>query len=338
MPEVMSCEGDRWYVVNHIPISASRQKTAECEAEQFARLAGCRLTVFAPTFIRMVKGKEKVRMRESRLLFHYVFVKGMPADVRALCVAPNGFSLIKDRAAEGGYLTIPARAVEAFMAIARLYHNEVPCFALSDIDLEQGDEVEVVAGDFPGLRGTYMPRRGGRSGHLLIEVTQSLAAVVYDIRAEYVRVLKFAKGSRRPNDQMDAVVPKLYKAMRLYAAGAPLGATDAAPLIVFSRRMGGVKLDTPKMNARLQVILLAISRLLGDREGAARAEEKLARYAPALTNPATRAFAHLCDAVLTRTPSLLTEGYKLLENMQIKIVSSYQYALLEECRYYMPLL
>lgn len=137
--------------------------------------------------------------------------------------------------------------------------------------------------------------------------------MVYDIRAEYVRVLKFAKGSRRPNDQMDAVVPKLYKAMRLYAAGTPLGATDAAPLIVFSRRMGGVKLDTPKMNARLQVILLAISRLLGDREGAARAEEKLARYAPALTNPATRAFAHLCDAVLTRTPSLLTEGYKLWE-------------------------
>lgn len=303
---------ERWFVLNHIPLSQARQSAAEYEMGIFNRISGCNLSLFAPTLVKMVKGGEKLRMREVPLLFHYVFVRGRLDDVRALCAASNGFSLIKDSAGACGYLVISTAAVEVFMQIARMYHNEVPCFSTDEIDLEKGDEVEVVAGDFPGLRGTYIPKRGGRSGNLLIEVTQSLAAVVYDIKADYVRILRFAKGSKRPNDQMDAIVPKLYKAMRTYSAGETLSAAELSPLIVFGRRLGDAKLDTPKLNARLQVILLAISRLLGDREAESRAEEKLARYAPAMTNPATRAFALLCEAVLTRTPSLLSEGCGLL--------------------------
>ena len=303
---------ERWFVLNHIPLSQSRQSRADAEIELFKRISGYELFLFAPTLVKMVKGREKLRMLEAPLLFHYVFVRGRLEDVRALCGATNGFSLIKDRAGSCGYLVISTAAVEAFMQVARMYHNEVPCFSTYEIDLEKGDEVEVVEGDFPGLRGTYIPKRGGRSGNLLIEVTQSLAAVVYDIKADYVRILKFAKGSKRPNDQMDAVIPKLYKAMRTYSAGETLSAAELSPLIVFGRRMGDAKLDTPKLNARLQVILLAISRLLGDRDAESRAEEKLARYAPAMTNPATRAFALLCEAVLTRTPSLLDSSGGIL--------------------------
>ncbi len=324
---------ERWFVLNHIPLSQSRQSRADAEIELFKRISGCDLFLFAPTLVKMVKGREKLRMQESPLLFHYVFVRGRLEDVRALCGATNGFSLIKDRAGSCGYLVISTAAVEAFMQVARMYHNEVPCFSTYEIDLEKGDEVEVVEGDFPGLRGTYIPKRGGRSGNLLIEVTQSLAAVVYDIKADYVRILKFAKGSKRPNDQMDAVIPKLYKAMRTYSAGGQLRREEMAPLLVFCRRMGSVKLETPKLNARLQVILLAIARLMGDREAEARAETRLQKYAAAMTNPSTRAFALLCEAVLTHTPSLLSEGAEFLD-ISVK-TSIFQNSLRNEYAFYL---
>lgn len=92
-------------------------------------------------------------------------------------------------------MTVTPASLEAFRIIARLYEYKLPCFSVDNVTLEQGDEVEVMVGPLAGLTGTYISERCV-AGNILISVTQSLAAVAYDIRADYVRVIRFAKDSK----------------------------------------------------------------------------------------------------------------------------------------------
>lgn len=48
------------------------------------------------------------------------------------------------------YLSVTDQSMEAFKTVARYYANQIPCFSTEEIDLEEGDYVEVVQGAFRG--------------------------------------------------------------------------------------------------------------------------------------------------------------------------------------------
>lgn len=274
-----------WYVLNYI---AHPNTKASMVVERFNERNNTTLELFAPTFVTMVE-REGVRIpREKPLTYHYVFLQGEESEVKKLCSEPNGFSLALSHTDSGRYLTVSDAGMTAFKAVASTLGNRLPCFNPKDIPLEEGDEVEIVAGQFPGLRGTYIPKRGGRSGNLYVSVAHNFATVLYDVKADYIRVLRFAATTKRPYDQLEAFLPRLYKAKEKQAAGEQLTSKDIAPIIIFCRRMEDVEMPNPKFNARLRAALIAGNRLLGNKAGEEKAQQIFDQVKAQITNLRTQ--------------------------------------------------
>lgn len=302
-----------WFVLNHIPAPGSRREKPDEVVARYNAAAGADMHVFAPTFVEMsLTGAGAGVRREKPLLFHYVFVRGTEDDVKSLCRQPNGFSLVMNHAGPGRYLTVSEADMASFIIIARHYGNRLPCYATDEVSLEEGDLVEIVAGDFAGLRGRFRARKGARSGSVHIAVTNSFSAAVYDVRAEYVRVLEFARDSKRAYDQVEAFVPRLYAALREFHERGSCGLSAIAPVEVFCRRFSSVRCDSPKLDAKLQLLLAAANRLLGDVAAAGAAARRYGKLDSAVTNVWTRALGCLAEGVLDRDPERLRRGLALL--------------------------
>lgn len=261
----------RWHVLNYIKAGMTRSSAASTAVGRYnASNPGADLEVFAPTFVKMVNSNGRVVRRVAPLVYHYIFVRGVSDTVKDFCRRTDGFSPIFNRSGAGRYLTVGDSEMHAFMIIARACSNELPCYTLSEVDLADGDLVEVVDGPFAGLRGYYVPRRGSRHGNIYITANHLLASVVYDVRAQYVRVIEFARDTRRAYDIVDAFVPRLTTALD-YAEkypGEPLPASVSAPLSTFISRMGIAHLPSGRLAGKLSLLLAGAYALLGDHASA----------------------------------------------------------------------
>lgn len=300
-----------WYVLNFIPPRGRGRSwlgssvgafNAQLETESLPPVS-----LFAPTFVSLRTEDGRVSRSERPLLYHYVFVRGDDAAVKRLCRDTDGFSFVLDHAGTGRHLQVSDEALEQFRIIADFYSGKLPCYSLEDVNLEEGDLVQVVSGPFAGLQGTYMSRRGGKSGNILISVDGAMAAVVYDVKADYVRVLEFARDSRRVYDQLDAFADRL-KPLLVAAEGqshsvavmsgdGPLSRLShdkkvrlLAAAGTFSSRLCEVKIPNPKLAARLYLLLYAAYSILADTVKAASAYSRFVSLRQHITNRATLSF------------------------------------------------
>lgn len=320
----------QWFVLNHISIPF-REK-ADVAVDRFNHSQGSDLELFAPTYVvRDVKNGE-VKMRTVNLTFHYVFVRGRLEDVRMLCSHDNGFSFLIHHGGTERYATISDREMANFRNIARAYKNCLPYFPLDEIDLEEGDLVEVVNGDFPGLIGTYMPKSRSTSGNIILNIFNNVGTIAFDVKAKDVRVLEFSRKSTRANDQIDAIVPHLLKALRQYHQPETIPTGLIAKLSVFCRRMEIVRLNNRKLDARLKAVLYGCNMLLGNHQEAAGAKSCFEAIKDAVTNPWTRALTELIFAILDNDAGRLSDARAAMKQLQPS--SRYQHQLKEEYEYY----
>ena len=190
-------------------------------------------------------------------------------------------------ASSARYVSLSDAEIQAFRIIARAYSNRLPYYRPTDIDLIDGDEVEVVSGPFAGLKGTFIARRGTPHGNIIVNATGQIGSIAYNIKADTIRILRFAKDSRRAYDQIDAFLPKLRAALEVYRANQSLTPAQAAPLNIFTRRFAVTDIPGAKLDAKLQALLAVANEILGNREAAAQAMERYRKRLPHVTNPAT---------------------------------------------------
>ncbi|MDE6805695.1 MAG: hypothetical protein K2J05_02685, partial [Muribaculaceae bacterium] len=190
-------------------------------------------------------------------------------------------------ASSARYVSLSDAEIQAFRIIARAYSNRLPYYRPTDIDLIDGDEVEVVSGPFAGLKGTFIARRGTPHGNIIVNATGQIGSIAYNIKADTIRILRFAKDSRRAYDQIDAFLPKLRAALKVYRANQSLTPAQAAPLNIFTRRFAVTDIPGAKLDAKLQALLAVANEILGNREAAAQAMERYRKRLPHVTNPAT---------------------------------------------------
>lgn len=316
-----------WFVLNHI--AAAFQNQAKKEVDRFNRSAGCGLELFAPTYVVRDVRNGEVRMKAVNLTFHYVFVRGTLTDVKQLCGQTNGFSFLLDRCASARYAVISDRDMANFKNIARAYKNCLPYFSLEDIDLEDGDLVEVINGDFPGLVGTYIPRPKSKTGDIVLSIFNNVGTIAFNVNARDVRVLEFSKNCTRANDQIDAFVPHLLKALRLFHAGDDLPQPLLAKLSMFCSRMEVTRLSNRKLNARLQALLCGANYILGNIAAAENARAQYCKVCTSVTNEWTKALINLIFAVTDGNPAaLFSDKFKDLEatsKSQVMVAKEYQY-------------
>lgn len=323
-------EERNWYVLNHI--SYSFRNMAQKTVDRFNAINATSLELFAPTYVVREEKRGELKFRTVNLAFHYVFVKGSFAEVKKLCGEPNGFSFLIDHGSEDRYAVIDDRKMAHFKNIARAYKNCLPYFPIDDVDLEEGDLVEVVRGDFPGLIGIYMPNAKGKTGNIVLNIYNKVGTVAFDVKVTDVRVLEFSRNSTRANDQIDAFVPNLLKALRYYDTDEALPTSLAAKLSVFCGRMGVVRLNNRKLNARLQVLLYAANYIIGNMADAEAAMEKFRRLNESVTNEWTKGLINLILSVVEKNPARIASGYKRLKNLDAS--SKAQRMVMDEYEYY----
>lgn len=324
-----------WFVLNYIPPTHLRHDRVGPVFEKSNKLFNGALELFAPTFTEMTCHNGLWKRKNIPLFYHYVFVKGNHEQIRQLCGLPNGFSFVLNRADKQQCITLSDKDIQALRLIASRYGNELPCFAIDEINLEKGDLVEVMDGRFAGLVGTYLPKRGYSKGNLMISIDRSLAAIVCDVRAEYVKVLRFAKHSKRIYDQIEAFIPRLFTAMRFFHTSAPLSASVIAPLQVFCRRFDAVRLESPKLEAKLQLLLMTAQQILGQANEFEATRNRYLKYAAQITDPSMQALASLCISILTSDMQELRRGQELLTTRISAADSKMQAALKREFAYYL---
>lgn len=330
-------EEPHWYVLNFVSPKPCAKPQACIDA---FNKEGARLELFAPT-VRMAEvAGGKVVFKEKMLTFFYVFVRGLLADVKALCAIPgNGFSFMLDRVSGRHYGIVGDEAMEGFKQVARLYSNTLPFYDISGIELEAGDLVEVVDGAYSGLVGTYLPKSRSNKGNLVIAASASLGTVVWDVEARYVRILEFSRTGRRPYELLDSFIPKLYAILRKHHSGAALGEKDKSQLAVFNRRMGAVRLPNHKLEAKLLAVLMSVQTLLGDMRGYAGSSRLYAKRRQAITNVWTRGLCGLLISIARRDVSDLSNLYSVLTSASAAggaNLASHR-ALLAEYRHYLGL-
>ena len=195
-------------------------------------------------------------------------------------------------ASSARYVTVSDADIQAFSIIARAYSNRLPYYNPADIDLLDGDEVEVVSGPFTGLKGTFITRRGTQNGNIVVAATSQIGSIAYDIQADTIRIIRFAKDSRRAYDQIDAFIPRLLDALEAYRADRPLTPAQAASLHVFTRRFAVTEIPGAKLDAKLQALLTVAHEILGNPQESAAARARYERRLPYVTNPRTLRLLH----------------------------------------------
>lgn len=302
----------RWFVLNYIsPVPGRNRERAESEVERFNRSNNTDLQLFAPTIrqTRIKNGREEVI--ERPLTFHYVFLHATEQEAKRLAGQDNGFSLILSHTGgQDRYAVVSDAAMASFQRIALHYGNTLPFFSLNDVDLLQGDRIEIVDGEFAGLQGTYLPSPRRASGNVIVTADNEFASVIFDVKASHIKILEFSKSTRRPYDLIDAFIPRLLSAKETIESGESLSQKQLTDLILFTRRMEDARLDNHKIEAKLLGLLIAAKRLLGaDDATLLPLRQRYARRLPTVTNPKTLALLHSlqcaegdCGPIEKRTP------------------------------------
>lgn len=306
-------DGKHWFVLNFI--NRCGTPSPKAHIDKF-NLEGHSLELFAPVIspAQMVNGK--VRYPEKLLTFYYVFVRGEFEEVKELCMrTDNNLSFLLDRSSDNRYATVSDADMNNFRIIARAHTNAIPFFNIEDVDLTEGDIVEIVGGAYDGLRGVFMPRSRSNKGNLIISATASMGAVLWDINASAVRILQFARDTRRQYDVLDSFIPKLLAILRKFSADEPLTLKEKSQLTIFNRRMGVVGLDNHKAEAKLLAVLMCVQFILGDIEALASTRERFERRKATVTNVWTAALIELMLAVTQNDMQRLANAYGSLRNI-----------------------
>lgn len=322
----------QWYILQHLqPAGATNRHVAAETIDGYNRAHGADLELFAPTMTQLVQRDGQYIRRIVPLAYHYVFVRGTDSRVRQLCRVSGRFAFLMNRGSQRRHATVSDSQLDGMRLIAMHFNNTLPFFDLSDIDLEEGDLVEVVEGAFPGLVGYYMPRNRSNSGDLVLSVSGELGSIVYDIPARYVRVLEFSRKSRRGYDQIDAFVPQLLQALRGYHRRQPLEPSLLTRLTVFCRRMEHAKMPNAKIQAKLMMLIGAAQIILGNAEAARAADLRVRQLLPRVTAAQTLGLHLLLRGVIDNDPAQLIEAR---QHLTAATPSHATQALLDELDYY----
>lgn len=323
----------KWYVLHFI--NKSVKPTPKKHIDDFNK-EGHSLELFAPIvrLAHIVDGK--VEYKEKSLTYFYVFVNGAFDEVKELCGRPNNdLSFLLDRSSENRYAVISDSDMENFKIYARAHTNTIPFFNIEDVELNEGDIVEVVGGEYDGLKGAFMPKSRSNKGNLVIAVTAALGAIAWDINAKNIRILEFAQDTRRQYDIVDSFIPKLLPILRKFHAGEDLSTKEKSLLNIFNQRMGTVTLSNHKADAKLRATLMSVQFLLGDVAAFRLTEELFEKRKAALTNFWTIALVELMICVVLNDMKKLKDAYEKLPNSTDTLTNT-QKQLIEEYRYYLP--
>lgn len=175
-------EDSRWFVM--------RAYKNENKAEE---VLGCEngLPYFIPKqyAVRVYHGKKTRRL--VPVIPGLVFVHASQSAISDFKKRHNflQFVMRTRNAADKNYLVVPDRQMADFMKVAGQYEENVTYYNPDELHLEKGTRVRILGGPFDGVEGIFMKVQGGRARRLVVQIPNTLAAVV-SVAPDLVEVIK----------------------------------------------------------------------------------------------------------------------------------------------------
>ena len=265
---------------------------------QFERLSAARVRrggepveYFMPTCIRMATLFGKERMSRRKLIGNYIFVRDTYKNILEAKQSMESLWLLPHPDHNEGkraYMTISDHDMALFKAIARAYSNELPCIPIGAVDLDEGDKVEIVGGEFDGMCGTLQCSQGRMGGKVLMTIGNLFVAVTPEIRPQFIRILQFGKGNRHPYRLFEAHVPRALRALSHRQMG--LTTEDVAAMTVFTGRFESLQPSTVNLASQHATLMLMSYAALQDKEKMIRWQNRCQILIPKIKSETQRAW------------------------------------------------
>lgn len=275
-----------WYVLKAANLSLSLRD----------ELKNGRLEYYLPThtILRNVGGQQK--RVEQPLVFNFIFVRSSLDELKSFCrnrpdlrihVVYNHKPMHEEVAASP--LRIGDHQMEMFQKAISFYSGqEIPFVKPEEMELEKGDEVRIIGGQFSGLEGILVSQKGKDGGRVVVHLSNVIAVRTLEIEPEYLQILHFGKDNKHFYKHLDSFIPRLDRALAVTRR--KLSAAELTPIETFVKRFSQLRTDTINSEAKVQTLLCASCTLIGNTEGAEEARQKVLKLLPRINSQAVKDF------------------------------------------------
>lgn len=176
----------------------------------------------------------------------------------------------EDRSEERLYHRIPDDQMTHFKRAVELYKQNILLTDISEIDLQQDDQVEIISGDFKGVCGFLKTTQGKNGGLVIVPVASdpkhAKDGLCYSIQvaADQISIVSFAGGNRHASDCIRSAQQMVEKALQKFANGQPLTDDVRKLMYRYLARFKDTSFKTDKLKASHQLILYSIYTMLGN--------------------------------------------------------------------------
>lgn len=263
-----------WYVLRSLKpvVKISRAIGEEMSRRSAWREAGkSALEYYVPTFVVATKSGGNVAMKEKPLCLNYVFVHSTLSEAMAFCKECPSLSLFKDGRASGNsrvYAFVPDNVMRMFMVMVRAYKDSVPLCNPLSVDLNIGDTVRVVGGDFDGIEGVLQTKQGVDGGTVILRVTSDMLVPTLTIDSRHLQIVSFGDGNGHVYDWLAQYGKKIRLAMRNYLTDEGVSDEERFGVEEFVSRFGYAEVPAGKMRSRYDALLMMAHTILGNAEKA----------------------------------------------------------------------
>lgn len=282
---------------------------------------------FLPTCVEQTSVFGQPAMRRKKLLGNYVFVRDTYARVLEIKSAIPSLWLLPhpDRGQDARrFMTITDREMDVFKTIARAHANELPCYPIGAVDLDEGDKVKIVGGDFDGMCGTLQCSQGRNGGRVLMSVGNLFLVATPSISPQYIRILQFGKGNRHPYRKFEAHLPRVLQALS-HLHGHCLGAdksaglttSDVAAMTVFVGRFAQLQPATVNIASQHATLMLMSYAALQDHEHADRWLLRCRALLPSVKSQTQQAWQLVFMYVATGDDTLRSRAAAIIDTWSI---------------------
>jgi len=322
---MMDTEIKKWYILSATDGIAALERQFELLTVSRVRQGEEPVEYFLPICLEQTTLFGEPNMRRKKLIGNYIFIRdtyrhiiAIKETIQSLWLLPHPDNLPGERR----FMTISDSDMEMFKSIATAYANQLPCYPVDMIDLEEGDKVEIVGGPFNGVRGTLQCSQGRNGGKVLMAIGNLFLVATPDIKPQYIRILQFGKGNRHPYRQFEAHLPRALQALEHHfgsSAGKKsltdgLTNEDRAAMAVFTGRFEELQPATVNIASQHATLMLMSYTALQDSSKAARWLHRCKELLPRVKSDTQQAWQLAFMYAVTGDGSLLRKAQSITQS------------------------
>lgn len=320
---IKEVESRQWYVLSAKDSIRSLERQFDAVTALRQRRGDTPVEYFLPTCVERSSLFGSPAVRRKKLIGNYVFVRDTYSNILEIKTVMESLWLLPhpDRIqSEHRYMTISDGDMAIFMSIAHAYANELPCYPLDSVDLEEGDKVEIVGGDFDGMCGTLQCSQGRNGGKVLMAIGNLFLVATPDIGPQYIRILQFGKGNRHPYRKFESHLPRAIQALRHareLGGGRGLTTGDIASMTIFTGRFEALQPATVNIASQHATLMLMSYAALGDHKHIARWNNRCREILPRVKSDTQRAWQLAFMFAATGEDTLRSQAQSIVDTWTI---------------------